>query len=207
MLVIGARGFAKEVLGVLDQLNTLSDLFFFDNINTADTLLFNQFKILHSYTEVEELFRKDSRYTLGIGNPNLRYRLYNEFQKYNGEIASTISPYAKIAKYDVHIGDGVNIITGATIDCSVQIGKGCLLNTSCVIGHDSILEDFVEVCPGAVISGGCYIGTQSFIGTNATILPQVRIGNNCTVAAGAVVTRDIPDNTKVFGVPAIPKIN
>jgi sugar O-acyltransferase (sialic acid O-acetyltransferase NeuD family) len=207
MLVVGAKGFAKEVLGVLDQLDTLSDLFFFDNINTSDELLFNQFKILHSFAEVEELFRKDNRYTLGIGNPNLRFRLYNEFQTYKGEITSTISPYAKIAKYDMQIGIGVNIITGATIDCSVKIGDGCLLNTSCVIGHDSILEDFVEVCPGAVISGGCYIGTQSFIGTNATILPQVRIGNNCTVAAGAVVTRDIPDNTKVFGVPAIPKIN
>jgi maltose O-acetyltransferase len=41
-----------------------------------------------------------------------------------------------------------------------------------------------------------------WIGGNVTILPGVTIGNNVVVAAGAVVTKDIPDNTLVGGVPA-----
>jgi maltose O-acetyltransferase len=46
------------------------------------------------------------------------------------------------------------------------------------------------------------IGNDVWIGGNCTILPGVHIGNNVVVAAGAVVTKDIPDNTLVGGVPA-----
>ncbi len=46
------------------------------------------------------------------------------------------------------------------------------------------------------------IGNDVWIGGNVTILPGVHIGNNVVVAAGAVVTKDIPDNTLVGGVPA-----
>ncbi len=46
------------------------------------------------------------------------------------------------------------------------------------------------------------IGNDVWIGANATILPGVHIGNNVVVAAGAVVTKDVPDNTLVGGVPA-----
>ena len=46
------------------------------------------------------------------------------------------------------------------------------------------------------------IGNDVWIGGNCTILPGVTIGNNVVVAAGAVVTKDVPDNCVVAGVPA-----
>lgn len=46
------------------------------------------------------------------------------------------------------------------------------------------------------------VGNNVHIGVNALIMPGVHIGNNCIIGAGAVVTRDIPDNTVVAGVPA-----
>lgn len=46
------------------------------------------------------------------------------------------------------------------------------------------------------------IGNDVWIGGNVTILPGVTIGNNVIVAAGAVVTKDVPDNSLVGGVPA-----
>ena len=46
------------------------------------------------------------------------------------------------------------------------------------------------------------IGNDVWIGGNVTILPGVKIGNNVVVAAGAVVTKDVPDNCVVGGVPA-----
>ena len=52
-------------------------------------------------------------------------------------------------------------------------------------------------------------GKSVWIGSNATILPGVTIGDNSVVAAGAVVTKDVPENTVVAGVPAkvVKKIN
>ena len=46
------------------------------------------------------------------------------------------------------------------------------------------------------------IGNDVWIGGNVTILPGVNIGNNVVVAAGAVVTKDVPDNSLVGGIPA-----
>lgn len=52
------------------------------------------------------------------------------------------------------------------------------------------------------IAKAIHIGNDVWIGGNATILPGVTIGNNVVVAAGAVVTHDVPDNSLVAGVPA-----
>ena len=46
------------------------------------------------------------------------------------------------------------------------------------------------------------IGDDVWIGANAVILPGVTIGKHCVVAAGAVVTKDVPDNSLIAGVPA-----
>jgi acetyltransferase-like isoleucine patch superfamily enzyme len=43
---------------------------------------------------------------------------------------------------------------------------------------------------------------MSFIGSNATLLPNICIGNNVTIGAGSVVTKNIPDNCLVMGIPA-----
>ena len=52
-------------------------------------------------------------------------------------------------------------------------------------------------------NAGCIeVMNNVFIGANATILPNVRIGSNVIIAAGSVVTRDIPNNSVVAGVPA-----
>ena len=80
-----------------------------------------------------------------------------------------------------------------------------MVNLSCTIGHDTTIGEFVEICPNVSISGRCTIGNLVFIGTGATILPDITIGNNSVVAAGSVVTKDVPDNVLVAGIPAIIK--
>ena len=61
---------------------------------------------------------------------------------------------------------------------------------------------------GASISGRVKIKDFSSIGTNATILPDISIGEKSFIGAGSVVTKDVPNNQVVYGVPARPmKIN
>ena len=74
MLIIGAKGFAKEVLEIAHQLNQLEDLVFYDDVN-IDTpeKLFNQFPVLKSFGRAEIYFKnKDKKFSIGIGNPSLR---------------------------------------------------------------------------------------------------------------------------------------
>lgn len=50
--------------------------------------------------------------------------------------------------------------------------------------------------------GRIIVGDNTNIGLNSIILPEVTIGKNCIIGCGAVVTKDVPDNSVVSGVPA-----
>src|SRR5690625_6212434 len=69
--------------------------------------------------------------------------------------------------------------------------------TIATLNHGLDLETRNTTFPAPVI-----IRKNVWIGSNATILPGVTIGDNAVVAAGAVVTKDVPENTVVAGVPA-----
>lgn len=202
MLIVGAKGFAKEVIEVLLQNKYENEIVLFDDINPdISGILWNKYKILKNESEVKNYFRQNNNFTLGIGNPILRMKLYNKFNSLGGVITSTISPLATIGVNDNYIKSGANIMTGSVLTSSIHIGSCVLINLNCTIGHDCILGDFVELSPGVHISGNCMIGNFVNIGTNATILPGIKIGNNVTIGAGSVITKDIPDNSLVVGVP------
>lgn len=74
----------------------------------------------------------------------------------------------------------------------VKIGKNCEMLPMVLIGKKR--PDLTDY--------HVYIGDNCYISTGATILAPIEIGNNVTIAAGAVVTKDVPDNAVVAGVPA-----
>jgi len=204
MLIIGAKGFAKEVLEIIHQLNQLENLTFYDDVNIdVPETLFNQFPILKSFKQAEVYFKTiDNRFSIGIGNPVLRKNLYEKFNLIGGVLTSTISPLAVIGNYDVKIGVGSNILANSVFSNSIKIGKGSIVYYNSVITHDCELGDFVEISPSVTLLGRCTIGSFSQIGSNATILPDVKVGKNVIIGAGSVVTKNIPDNCLAVGVPA-----
>jgi sugar O-acyltransferase (sialic acid O-acetyltransferase NeuD family) len=203
MLIIGAKGFAKEVLEVLHQIGETKNLFFFDDISDGlPEKLYEQFEIIKDSRKVVELFQEDNRFVLGLGNPTNRYRLAQQFISLGGELTSVISPFAHIGHYGTKIGRGSNIMTGTIITNDINIGQGCLINLDCTVGHDTIIGKYCELSPSVNISGNCNIGDFCNIGTGAIILPKVTIGDNVVIGAGAVVTKDIESNSLAVGVPA-----
>lgn len=206
MIIVGAKGFAKEILQVISVDMNYDDesIAFYDNINDdlPDTL-FDRFKILKSDKEVKEFFLRtgDNSFVLGLGNPQYRQQLYKHFVSLGGVSKPLFSKNSEIGHFDVNIGDGTSVMSGTIITNSITIGKGTLINLNTTIGHDCIIGDFVEISPNVNISGRCTIGDFSVIGTNAIVIPGVSIGNNVVVGAGTVVTKDVPDNCTVVGVP------
>lgn len=204
MLIVGAKGFAKEVLEVLHQLNQLDNLVFYDDVNVeTPEKLFGQFPVLRTIEQALIYFKTiDNKFTIGVGNPVLRKKLYDKFMALGGQFTPTISPLALLGSYNVEIGEGVNILSGATISNSVSIGKGCLIYYNSIITHDCTIGDFVEIAPSVMLLGRSIINSFSQIGANSTILPDVKIGKNVIIGAGSVVTKNIPDNYMALGVPA-----
>ncbi|GEP50397.1 hypothetical protein FNO01nite_10690 [Flavobacterium noncentrifugens] len=204
MIIVGAKGFAKEVLEVLHQGKQLENVAFFDDVNAdIPKLLYEIFPVLTTAEAVLSYFKNtDNRFTIGIGNPVLRKKLYDKFTALGGVFTSTVSPLARIGNYGNTIAEGCNIMTGTVITNDVTIEKGVLINLNCTVGHDCKIGTFSEMSPGVSISGNCTIGAFSVLGTNATVLPKITIGQNVVIGAGSVVTKDLPDNCLVVGIPA-----
>jgi len=93
MLIIGAKGFAKEVLEICHQNNDLDNLVFYDDVNDdIGDKLYDQFPILKSLEEAQDYFSSiDNRFTLGIGTPLIRRILHDKFVQSGGVLKSTIS--------------------------------------------------------------------------------------------------------------------
>jgi sugar O-acyltransferase (sialic acid O-acetyltransferase NeuD family) len=203
MLIAGAGGHAKELLGILYELNQTDNLFCFDDVNKlGDYKLLGISPILKNEEEVKLLFRKDNAFALGTGNPKVRYLLAQKFLKLGGKLASIIAPDARIGKLSVLLGDGVKIMTGAVITQNIIIGIGTLVNSNTTIHHDCKIGDYCEFSPGCHLLGNVKIGSRTFIGAGAVILPNISIGSDVIIGAGAVVTKDVPNNTMVKGIPA-----
>lgn len=203
MLIIGARGFAKEVLESCHQNKILDGLVFYDDVNDCDNFLFEKFPIIKKLDAAKMYFKEvDSKFTIGIGNPLLRLKLYEKFSNIGGIFTTTISNSVVIGNYGTRIGQGCNIMANVVLTNDIKVGRGSIINQVSSIGHDVEIGEFCEICPNVSISGNCEIGEMTFIGTGAIILPKVKIGSNVIIGAGAVVTKDIPDNCVAVGSPA-----
>lgn len=203
MLIIGAKGLAKEVLEIFNQKKELDNLFFYDDISTdLPEKLYGQFTILRSMQQLVELFKEDNKFTIGVGKPAVRKKMHDLFISSGGKLVSAISPFAQIGHYGTTISDGCIIMAGSVITNDVNIGMGCLINPNCTISHDSQVGNFVEISPGVQITGHCIVGDYCTIGTGAIILPKVKLGDHVIVGAGAVVKSNVSAGETVVGVPA-----
>lgn len=207
MLVIGAKSFAKELLEILFQNNELENLAFYDDVTpSAPDSLYERFPVMKSTSAAKSFFETtDARFTIGIGNPVLRKKMYDTFSVLGGKYTSVISQKNDIGSFGVSICEGCNILSGVKISNDVIVGKGTMIYYNSVITHDVKIGEFVEISPNVSLLGRGVVGDFSHIACGAIVLPNVKIGKNVVVAAGAVVTKDVPDNVMVAGVPAIVK--
>ena len=103
---------------------------------------------------------------------------------------------------NIHIGKNVFINMG----CKFQDQGGIFIGDGALIGHNVVLATLNHAASpkdrGSMIPAPIRIGKNVWVGANGVILPGVTIGDGAIVAAGAVVNRDVPENTVVGGVPA-----
>lgn len=113
--------------------------------------------------------------------------------------------------FTMHGHSSIMVHTGATL----EIGNNTYLNGGSIdcsygihIGNDCAIADYVRISDNSwhtvhsFTGGGTKIGNQVWIATGAMILPGITIGDGAIVAAGAVVTKDVPARCMVAGVPA-----
>jgi UDP-2-acetamido-3-amino-2,3-dideoxy-glucuronate N-acetyltransferase len=118
---------------------------------------------------------------------------------------------------DVEIGEYTIVGRGVTVENKVKIGKRCKLETEAYITALSEIEDGCFIAPEVTFTNDNFLGRTkdrfkyhkgvtlrrgARVGANVTFLPGVTVGADALVAAGSVVTRDVPAKKIVLGSPA-----
>lgn len=171
---------------------------FFDEMNEEKFIL-NKFPIINGQALLQSHFTKDPRFILAVGNPTFRLLFYKRFKEAGGEMVNLLGSNNTISSFaDIQ---GVDVFNHCFIGSQVRIGMGTLVNTGAQVHHEVQIGEFCEISPKVVILGAAIIGNQTRIGANATILPKIKIGNHVIIGAGSVITKDVPDNVTVVGVP------
>lgn len=105
---------------------------------------------------------------------------------------------------NIHVGDNFFANYNLTIldTREVRIGNNVMIAPNSLITTVEPPLSPAKRRKNIGIASPVSIGDDVWIGANVTILSDVKIGNNVVIAAGAVVTKDVPDNSLVGGVPA-----
>lgn len=111
-------------------------------------------------------------------------------------------PFYSDCGKNITLGKNVFINSG----CRFQDQGGITIGDGVLIGHNVVLatlnHGFMPEERGTTYPAAIIIGKNVWIGANATVLPGVTVGDDAIIAAGAVVTRDVPASTVVGGIPA-----
>ncbi|MBK8030808.1 MAG: acetyltransferase [Chloroflexi bacterium] len=204
LIIIGAGGFARESLDVVDAINAVSptwDMLGFlvdPQYGQAGTIIQGKpilggLSWLADHTEVYVV--------CAVGAPELRRQLIERLREFQVRFATLIHP-SVIKTSWLEVDQGTVITAGCVLSNHVVIAAHVHINPSSTIGHDVIIETFASLAPGTLISGNVHIGTGTYIGTGAKIIEKKNIGDWSIVGAGSVVIADVPANTTVVGVPA-----
>ena len=111
-------------------------------------------------------------------------------------------PFTTDCGLNTHVGAGTFINAG----CRFQDQGGIYIGERALIGHNAVIATLNHNMDPArranLLPAPVRIGDDAWLGANVTVLPGVTIGNGAVIAAGAVVSRDVEENTVVGGVPA-----
>ncbi len=123
-----------------------------------------------------------------------------ELMKYN---EYTVEEYLRKKGLSIGIGNRIYITYFGSEPYLIKIGNHCTITEGVkFITHDGGCWVFRNEIPDLNVFGKIEIKDNCFIGMNAIIMPNVIVGPNSVVGAGSVVTKDVPENTVVAGVPA-----
>lgn len=204
-VIIGAGGFAREVLDIFMARNVISPQYeifgFIDENPDHWGMVLNGYPVVGGFDWFETCDKSEIEVICSVGNPAVRRKLVRKALALDLRFCNIIHPTAVLTPF-VELGQGVVITAGCVFTNQIKIDNHVHVNLDCTVGHDCVIEDFCTIAPGVHISGNVYLKSGSDIGTGAAIIQGVTIGEWSIVGAGAVVTKDIPPNTTAVGVPA-----
>jgi sugar O-acyltransferase (sialic acid O-acetyltransferase NeuD family) len=112
--------------------------------------------------------------------------------------AAWVDPSAKL-------GAGTCIDAGVVVNASAVLGNHVIVSTGASVGHDCIVEDFVQLEPGVRLGGGAHLARGALCGIGSAVVPNCSIGVGATLGPRAVAVKPVPAGETYVGVPVKPQ--
>jgi UDP-perosamine 4-acetyltransferase len=148
--------------------------------------------------EIQTQVDSGSTFFFGFDKPTLRKELFSSFDFKGISLISDTS----VCSTSINQSGGITVGDLAYLGPRVKIQNFVKIGVRASIHHDSSVGQFSVIGPSVTICGKVSVGDEVFIGAGATILPGLDVGKRSVIGAGAVVTKDVPANSCVVGVPA-----
>lgn len=203
LLIIGARGWGREVFGMLpDCLGYGTEFvikgFLDDKVDALDG--FNDYPSIVDSVEHYEPQENDV-FICALGEPKWK-RYYAEIIiAKGGEFMNLVHNKAYIGK-NTTLGRGCIISRDASISCDVTVGDFVTLQRLSTIGHDAYIGNYCHMGTYSFMGGYAIMEDMSMIYTRGTLIPHKRLGENAVLGVGSVAMTNIKSGTTVIGIPA-----
>ncbi len=202
LIVVGFSGFGKEVFWLANRLGLTVRGFLDDNPDVSKKS-FGRTPVLGGVMQWQN--HADCDFVIAIGNPRIRKKVLEKMCSVGTpSFATLIDPAAVVMADHVSVGSGSVICAGSICTVEVDIGAHVIINLNCTVGHETRIDDFVTIAPMVAISGNVFIGACAEIGTGAAIRQGLTVNAGAMIGMGSVLTKNVAENTVVFGSPAKP---
>lgn len=205
LLIIGTGGFAREVYWHAQNSQGYKTDFEIKGF-LEGTMPFSPEKYTLLPAPVFEnvynyKIESDDVFVIALANAKVKHDIADIIDKKGGEFINLIHNTALISPIS-KLGKDLILCPYTIVTCNTQIGDHVMFNLYSSLGHDSIVGDYTSIMCYVDIAGNVQIGTHNFWGNCSLAIPGSRIGNNVTVGAGAVILKQVMDDSTVVGVPA-----